>query len=46
MITFKLYGADGYTCQIPRISDGLRGIGHKVVYGDENHDVIYLRCFI
>lgn len=45
MITFKLYGADGYTCQIPRIADGLRGIGHKVVYGDEKHDVIYNNNF-
>ena len=31
MYKIKLYGAKGYTCQIPRIAQGLVGIGNRIV---------------
>lgn len=37
----KLYGAKAFWCQVPRIADGFRGLGHAVVKDGEEYDFIY-----
>ena len=44
MLRIKVYGAKEYWCQIPRIKDGLKGIGHEVVTGDD-YDIIFANNF-
>ena len=44
MVKVKLYGAKEHWCQIPRIKQGLMGLGHSVVAGDE-YDFIYANNF-
>ena len=34
-----VFGADGYTCQIPRIKEGMELLGHKL--SDDSPDLIY-----
>jgi glycosyltransferase involved in cell wall biosynthesis len=38
-IKVALFGADGYTCQIPRIKEGMKFLGH--VLSEESPDLIY-----
>ena len=38
-IKVSIYGAEGYTCQIPRIKDGMQALGH--ILSEENPDLIY-----
>ena len=38
-ITVAVLGADGYTCQIPRIKEGMESLGHKI--STESPDIIY-----
>ena len=38
-IKVALFGADGYTCQIPRIKEGMKILGH--VLSEESPDLIY-----
>tara|TARA_R110000751_G_scaffold264926_2_gene364041 strand:+ start:2510 stop:3376 length:867 start_codon:yes stop_codon:yes gene_type:complete len=44
MVKVKLYGAKEQWCQVPRIKQGLMGLGHSVVAGDD-HDFIYANNF-
>ena len=44
MAKAKLYGAKEQWCQVPRIKQGLMGLGHSVVAGDE-YDFIYANNF-
>tara|TARA_Y100000114_G_scaffold157281_1_gene188816 strand:+ start:18337 stop:19185 length:849 start_codon:yes stop_codon:yes gene_type:complete len=44
MLKVKLYGAKEYWCQIPRIAEGFKGIGHKIVTGDD-YDFVYANNF-
>ena len=44
MLRIKVYGAKEYWCQIPRIKDGLKGIDHEVVTGDD-YDIIFANNF-
>jgi|TARA_R100000084_G_scaffold85123_2_gene40190 glycosyltransferase involved in cell wall biosynthesis len=44
MFKVKLYGAKEYWCQIPRIAEGFKGIGHEVVTGDD-YDFVYANNF-
>ena len=44
MYKVKLYGAKEYWCQVPRIEQGFKGLGHEVVSGD-NYDFIYANNF-
>ena len=38
-IKVSIFGADGYTCQIPRIKQGMKNLGH--VLTEESPDLIY-----
>ena len=38
-IKVSIFGADGYTCQIPRIKEGMQNLGH--VLSEESPDLIY-----
>ena len=38
-IKFSIFGADGFTCQMPRIRDAMKGLGH--VLSEESPDLIY-----
>ena len=38
-IKVSVFGADGYTCQIPRIKEGFQSLGHTLTY--DNPDIIY-----
>tara|TARA_Y100000590_G_scaffold468854_1_gene653499 strand:- start:2035 stop:2913 length:879 start_codon:yes stop_codon:yes gene_type:complete len=38
-IKVSILGADGYTCQIPRIKEGIKNMGH--ILSEENPDLIY-----
>ena len=38
-IKFSIFGSDGYTCQIPRIKQGMELLGHKL--SDDCPDLIY-----
>ena len=38
-IKISIFGSDGYTCQIPRIKEGMELLGHKL--SDDNPDLIY-----
>lgn len=40
---FKLYGAKEYWCQLPRIQQGLLGIGQEIV--SSNEDIVYANNF-
>tara|TARA_R100000742_G_C4279556_1_gene104474 strand:- start:5369 stop:6247 length:879 start_codon:yes stop_codon:yes gene_type:complete len=44
MYKVKLYGAKEYWCQVPRIEQGFKGLGHEVVCGDD-YDFIYCNNF-
>lgn len=44
MLKVKLYGAKEYWCQVPRIKDGIKGLGHKVATG-QDYDFIYANNF-
>jgi len=44
MFRVKLYGAKEYWCQVPRIKQGFKGLGHEVVTG-EDYDFIYANNF-
>ena len=44
MLKVKLYGAKEYWCQVPRVQDGFKGLGHEVVKG-EDYDFIYANNF-
>lgn len=37
----KLYGAKAFWCQVKRIEEGFRGLGHKIVDNSEEADFIY-----
>ncbi len=38
-IKFSIFGADGFTCQMPRIRDAMKSLGH--VLSEESPDLIY-----
>ena len=38
-IKVSIFGADGFTCQIPRLKEGLEALGH--VISEESPDLIY-----
>jgi len=38
-IKVSIFGSDGYVCQIPRIKEGMRALGH--ILTDESPDLIY-----
>ena len=38
-IKVSIFGADGQTCQIPRIKEGMQSLGH--ILSEENPDLIY-----
>ena len=38
-IKFSIFGADGFTCQMPRIRDAMKSLGH--VLTEESPDLIY-----
>lgn len=38
-IKIAVFGADGFTCQVPRIKDGLKSLGH--IFSEESPDLIY-----
>tara|TARA_Y100000590_G_C15652490_1_gene989330 strand:+ start:393 stop:1280 length:888 start_codon:yes stop_codon:yes gene_type:complete len=38
-IKVSIFGADGYTCQIPRIKQGMQNLGHTLT--EESPDLIY-----
>ena len=38
-IRISIFGADGYTCQIPRIKEGMQSLGHTL--SNESPDLIY-----
>ena len=38
-VKVAIYGWDGFTCQIPRIKEGMQSLGHTL--SDENPDMIY-----
>ena len=38
-IKFSIFGADGFTCQMPRIRDGMKSLGH--ILSEESPDLIY-----
>jgi glycosyltransferase involved in cell wall biosynthesis len=38
-IKVSIFGADGYTCQIPRIKEGFQNLGHDL--SEESPDLIY-----
>jgi len=38
-IKVSIFGADGYTCQIPRIKEGFQNLGHNL--SEESPDLIY-----
>jgi len=38
-IKFSIFGADGLTCQMPRIRDAMQSLGH--ILSDESPDLIY-----
>ena len=38
-IKVSIFGADGYTCQIPRIKEGMEALGH--ILSQESPDLIY-----
>ena len=38
-IKVSIFGADGQTCQIPRIKEGMQSFGH--VLSEESPDLIY-----
>ena len=44
MIKVKIYGAKEYWCQVPRIKDGFKGLGHEVTKAD-NYDFVYENNF-
>ena len=44
MIKVKIYGAKEYWCQVPRIKDGFKGLGHEVIKGDD-YDFVYANNF-
>lgn len=44
-MNFKLYGAKQYWCQLPRIKQGLVGLGHNVISNELTPDVIYANNF-
>ncbi len=44
-MNFKLYGAKYSWCQVPRIQQGLIGIGHSVIGNGVRPDVIYANNF-
>jgi len=44
MLKVKLYGAKGYTCQVPRLKQGFMGLGCEVIEGDD-FDFVYCNNF-
>ena len=38
-IKIAIFGADGYTCQMPRIKEGMQSLGH--ILTEESPDLIY-----
>lgn len=44
MFKVKIYGAKEYWCQVPRIEQGIKGLGHEVTL-DEDYDFIYANNF-
>ena len=38
-IKISMYGADGFTCQMPRIMDAMKSLGHTIT--EESPDLIY-----
>ncbi len=38
-IKISILGAEGYTCQIPRIREGVKDLGH--ILSEESPDLIY-----
>ena len=38
-IKFSIFGADGFTCQMPRIRDAMQSLGH--ILSEESPDLIY-----
>jgi len=38
-IKISIFGADGFTCQIPRLKEGLQALGH--IISEESPDLIY-----
>ena len=38
-IKFSIFGADGLTCQMPRIRDAMQSLGH--ILSEESPDLIY-----
>ena len=38
-IKISIFGADGYTCQVPRIKEGMQNLGH--ILSEESPDLIY-----
>ena len=38
-IKVSIFGADGKTCQIPRIKEGMQSLGH--ILSEESPDLIY-----
>ena len=38
-IKVSIFGADGYTCQVPRIKEGIQNLGH--ILSEESPDLIY-----
>jgi len=38
-IKVSILGADGYTCQIPRIKEGMKNLGH--ILSEESPSLIY-----
>ena len=38
-IKISVFGAEGYTCQVPRIKEGIQNLGH--VLSEESPDLIY-----
>lgn len=44
MLNIKLYGAKQYWCQVPRIAQGLEGLGHNTKKSDK-YDLVYANNF-
>ena len=38
-INVSIFGADGYTCQVPRIKEAIQDLGH--ILSEESPDLIY-----
>ena len=38
-IKISIFGADGFTCQMPRIRDAMKSLGH--IISEESPDLIY-----